>query len=59
VKLTHYPDDYPNVLPDLNLESSDGEFSESEIHSLIEDLKASVSLMFHLSCRMTLELSVT
>jgi hypothetical protein len=45
VKLTlrvHYPEGYPDVLPDLTIEPVDGEFSEDELVSLIEDMKGSV-----------------
>ncbi|EIN07418.1 RWD-domain-containing protein [Punctularia strigosozonata HHB-11173 SS5] len=43
LKLTlnvHYPDDYPDVLPDLTLDPIEGEVSEAECAQLVEDLLA-------------------
>jgi hypothetical protein len=34
----HYPNDYPDGLPDLKLSAIDGEISESELETLVEDL---------------------
>ncbi|KAH6918604.1 ubiquitin-conjugating enzyme/RWD-like protein [Coprinopsis sp. MPI-PUGE-AT-0042] len=34
----HYPNDYPDALPDLKLSAIDGEISESELETLVEDL---------------------
>jgi hypothetical protein len=48
VKLTlgvHYPDAYPNVVPDLTLEPVDGDFTEKELEYLVEDLKATVRML--------------
>lgn len=51
VKLTlsvHYPDDYPNVLPDLALEAAGGELEDREKNVLLSDLQTVVgNFSFH------------
>jgi hypothetical protein len=38
-----YPEDYPNVLPDLSLEPVEGDFSEEDLEALLTDIRTSVS----------------
>ena len=45
VKLTlsvHYPEGYPDILPELSLDAIDGELEDEEKQKLIEELKAVV-----------------
>jgi hypothetical protein len=49
----HYPEGYPDVLPDLSLEPVEGEFNEEELASLITDMHASVR---RLSCQRVIDL---
>ena len=37
-----YPESYPDVLPDLVLEPSEGELEQGEMDSLVDQLKATV-----------------
>lgn len=38
-----YPEDYPNVLPDLSLEPVEGDFSEEDLEALLNDMRTSVN----------------
>ena len=45
MKLTlsvHFPDDYPDDLPELSLDVLEGRLSDEESHSVLEDLYAVV-----------------
>lgn len=49
VKLTldvKYPQDYPDVLPELSLEPTQGGLQDDEVQALIEGLRAVVSTLF-------------
>ncbi|TFK54906.1 RWD-domain-containing protein [Heliocybe sulcata] len=40
LKLTvHYPEEYPDVLPDLSLEPAEGDLEEQDIETLLNDLR--------------------
>lgn len=41
-----YPDGYPDVIPELTLESLEGELEESEASSLLDGMRAVVCLHF-------------
>ncbi|KZT26219.1 RWD-domain-containing protein [Neolentinus lepideus HHB14362 ss-1] len=59
----HYPDEYPDVLPDLSLQLAEGELEEQDIEALLNDLRTvgeenvgmamTFSLVSHLRERMT------
>lgn len=38
-----YPDDYPDVLPELSLHALEGELKDGEVEQLLKDLQALVS----------------
>lgn len=42
----NYTDDYPNLLPELELEAVEGEIDEPEHNSLLQGLADVVSMMF-------------
>jgi hypothetical protein len=42
----HYPEGYPDVLPELELEAVEGDVNEKEIEGLLDELKTSVSNSF-------------
>lgn len=37
-----YPDDYPDVIPELSLEPEEGDFSASELENLLNGLRSVV-----------------
>jgi hypothetical protein len=41
----HYPPDYPNVIPDLEIATSRGELSNEEERTLMDGLKATVRFL--------------
>jgi len=50
VKLTltvDYPDTYPDDIPILSLEPSEGDLEADEVESLLDGMKAVVCLLFH------------
>ena len=40
-----YPENYPDVLPELSLEAIEGELEDTEIEQLMEDLRTVVSVL--------------
>lgn len=51
VKLTldvRYPDDYPDVLPELSLEPVEGEVDDGEIDHLLGELRSVVCVYYML-----------
>jgi hypothetical protein len=38
----HYPEGYPDVLPELSMDPINGEFTEDEMAALADDMKTSV-----------------
>ena len=45
VKMTltvHYPDEYPDVLPDLSLTAAEGEIGDDEVTGLLKELHSVV-----------------
>ena len=51
-----YPDEYPDVLPELSLETLDGELDEDEVDALLKELHAVVraAVDLHKSCKIHL-----
>ena len=39
----HYPDDYPDALPELSLEPIEGDISGNEIEELLQSMRTFVS----------------
>jgi len=38
----HYPDEYPDVLPDLSLTAAEGEIDDDEVTDLLKELHSVV-----------------
>lgn len=45
----HYPNAYPDVLPELSLEPVDGEFEDEELDALVADMESVVRRSFRCS----------
>ena len=55
----HYPDDYPDALPELSLVPIEGDISEDEIEELLQSMRTVVSCGPFMICCVTLHSSIS